>query len=355
MTGIPWDLLRAILNVELAVAGACLTAVAVHALWLWHRTRSDAPLMAEGHTALAGAIVGQPDLDVDRVAELRRLPRRVQSRVVAELAVSVTGEEGRRVARVAATLGLVASAHRRCRSRWWWRRLLGAHQLNVLGGGDDVLPGLFDDPHPAVRAQVIEWAGDAQRVDLAPRLVSSLRDPAALCRNTAADSILRAGAPLVDALARELTSCTGTHQAEIMAVLSRRPDPRYRAAALEAVVGDPPALRAAAAGLLGGVGGAEAGLALRSLLADADAAVRAAAADGLRRLQLEEAVPDLALLLRDPVFDVRRAAGAALAALGPGGILLLRHYQSGDDMFVADIARHSLDIAALGGAAAALD
>ena len=360
MTGIPRDLLLAILTVELVVAGACLTAVGVHAVWLWYKTRADAPRLAQGHTALAAAIIGQPDLDESQVAELRRLPRRVQARVVDELAVSVTGEEGRRVAHVASTLGLVASAHRRCRSRWWWRRLLGAHQLNVHGGGDDMLPGLFDDPHPAVRAQVIEWAGDAQRVDLAPRLVASLRDPAALCRNTAADSILRAGAPLVDALARELTSSTGAHQAEIMTVLSRRPDPRYGAAALDAVVGDLPALRVAAAGLLGGVGGAEAGLALRSLITDEDPEVRAAAADGLRRLQLEEAVPDLALLLRDPVFDVRRAAGAALAALGPGGILLLRYYQSGDDVFAADMARHALDVAALdvaalGGPGTALD
>ena len=87
--------------------------------------------------------------------------------------------------------------------------------------------------------------------------------------------------------------------------------------------------------------------ALTSLLVDADATVRATAADGIRRLGHQLAAPDLAPLLRDPSFDVRRAAGAALAALGPGGVLLLRHYLADEDRFAADMARYSLDVAAL--------
>ena len=200
-----------------------------------------------------------------------------------------------------------------------------------------------------MRAQVIEWAGDARRADLAPRLVSALQDPSALCRHTAADSILRAGAALVDALAGELASCQDEKLAGLLAVLGRRPDPRYRAAALAAVGHELPAVQAAAAGLLGGVGGAEAGEALQRLLADPEPAVRTAAADGLRRLEHQPAAPDLATLLRDPSFAVRRAAGAALAGLGPGGILLLRHYAAGDDALASDMARYSLDIAALHG------
>ncbi len=347
MIVIPKAFLRTVLTLELAVIGVCVAGVAGHALWLWFRSRADAPRLARGHAALAAALVAVPDLDQARVAELRGLPRRVRAAVVDQLAVSVTGEEGRRMAEVATTLGLVAAAQRRCRSRRWWRRLLGAHQLNVHGGGDDIFPRLFDDPHPAVRAQAIEWAGDAQHPDLASRLVAALGDSSALCRRTAADSILRAGASLVGALAGELGACAGQQQADLLAVLARRPDPRYGPAALAAVTDALPALRAAAAALLGGVGGASAGAALRSLLADDEAAVRAAAADGLRRLQLEEAVPDLAPLLRDPDFAVRKAAGAALAALGPGGTLLLRHYAADADPFAADMARHSLDVAAL--------
>lgn len=339
------ELLRSVLVVEVAIIGACLAAVAGHGVWLQVLRRADAPRLAEGHGILAAAILeASPGA---AAAGLRHLPARLQRRVVGELAVSVAGDEGRRVAEVAESLGLVEAAARRCRSRWWWRRLLGAHQLNVYGRADDVLPTLFDDDHPAVRAQVIEWAGDARRADLAPRLVSALQDPSALCRHTAADSILRAGAALVDALTAELSARDPHEQADLLAVLARRPDPRYRHAALAAVHHELSALRAAGAGLLGGAGGAEAGEALQRLLADPEPAVRAAAADGLRRLGHVPAAPDLATLLHDPSFLVRQAAGAALAGLGPGGILLLRHYAAGADAIAADMARYALDLAAL--------
>jgi hypothetical protein len=344
---IPSSLLRVVLAVEVAAALACVAGVAIHALWLWWRDRADADRLVQGHTVLAAAVLGQDGAEHARVAELRRLPRRVQEAVVDQLAIGVTGEEGRRVEWVATQLGLVGRALRRCRSRWWWRRLRGAHELNVHGGGGETLPALLDDPHPAVRAQAIEWAGDARRPELAPRLVAALADPAALCRHTAADAILRAGASLVDALAAELSSCAGQQQADLLAVLARRPDPRYGPAALAAGDSDLPALRAAAADLLGGVGGEDAGRALRHLLADGDAAVRAAAVDGLRRARMEDAVPDIAPLLGDGAFAVRQAAGTALAALGPGGTLLLRHYTTSSDRYAADMARHALDLAAL--------
>lgn len=344
---IPSALLRAVLAVEVVAAVACVAGVALHALWLWRREKVDIERLRHGHAALAGVVLGREGSEHAGVAELRRLPRRVQAAVVDQLAVSVTGEEGRRVAQVATELGLVDEARRRCRSRWWWRRLRGAHELNVHGGGDDTLAVLLDDPHPAVRAQAIEWAGDAGRPDLAPRLVAALADPAALCRHVAADAILRAGASLVDALAGELGSCAGPRLADLLAVLARRPDPRYGPAALAASDDDLPAVRVAAAEVLGGVGGGDAGRALRVLLADSDAGVRAAAVDGLRRAGMEDAVPAIAPLLGDEAFAVRRAAGAALAALGPGGTLLLRHYSSAGDQDTADMARHALDVAAL--------
>ena len=343
--------LRTVLAVEVVIAVIALASVAVHALWLWRRQHADRPRLDRARAALAEALTAAPGDDgvwSDRMAELGRLHRRVQRRVVQQLAVAVTGTEGRGAGDAAEELGLVAAARRRCRSRRWWRRLLGAHELNVYGSGDDVLPRLFDDPHPAVRAQVIEWAGDTRRESLAPRLVSAMHDPAAICRNTAADSILRAGAPLVDALTREVSARSGQEQADLLAVLARRPDGRYRDVSLAAVTGDLPALRAAGAAVLGGVGGPNAAAALRVLLTDTDAAVRAAAADGLRRLEHQPAAPDIAALLRDPSFEVRRAAGTALAGLGPVGILLLRHYLDDADPFAADMARQSLDILALG-------
>ncbi|MGI8983856.1 MAG: HEAT repeat domain-containing protein [Acidimicrobiales bacterium] len=344
------QLLKYVVLGELAVAVPAVAWIALHGIWLWRRDLADAPRLARGRAALAAAVDGPANVDDQHLAELRRLPARVRRHVVEQLAMSVTGEDGRKVAAVAASLGLVDAARRRCRSRWWWRRLLGAHQLNLYGAGDADLPRLFDDPHPAVRAQVIEWAGDAGRADLAPRLLAALEDDSPLCRYSAADSILRSGAPVVDALVGELAQRSGRELGHIMEVLAHRPDPRYSRAALDATANDLGAVRAAAAALLGGIGGAEAGTALGSLLRDTEPAVRAAAADGLRRLGHQEAAPSLAPLLRDPSFEVRRAAGAALAGLGAGGILLLRHYAGDLDPRTSDMARYSLDMAGLRGA-----
>lgn len=344
---IPEEVLRLALLGELAVAFLALSTLAIHGLWLWRRLRADAPRLAQGHLVLSALVDSDLVLDRPAVAELSRLPRRLQRKVVQQLAVNVTGEDGDRLASVAELLGLVGAAERLCRSRWWWRRLLGAHELNVYGRGE-MLPQLFDDPHPAVRAQVIEWAGDSGVEEMTTRLVLSLQDPSPLCRNTAADSLLRAGAPMLGAIARELSSRSGPRQADLLEVLARRPDPRYHKASIVAVADAMPAIRAAAAAVLGGTGGSEAASALMSLLSDTDASVRAAAADGLRSLGHQEAAPALAPLLRDQSFVVRRTAAAALAALGPGGTLLLRHHLSDEDPFAADMARYTLDVAALG-------
>lgn len=349
------EVLRTVRAVEGVVAALALASVAIHALWLRRRRHADRPHLDRGRAALAEALIAAPGDDgvwSDRMAELSRLRRRVQRRIVQEFAVAVTGAEGRGVGDAAEELGLVEAARRRCRSRRWSQRLLGAHELNVYGRGADVLPSLFDDPNAMVRSQVIEWAGDARQEDLAPRLVSAMQDPSAICRNTAADSILRAGAPLVDALTREVSARSDQEQADLLAVLARRPDPKYREVALGAVTGQLPALRAAGAAVLGGVGGPDSAAALRRLLADTDAEVRAAAADGLRRLEHQPAAADIAALLRDPSFDVRRAAGTALAGLGPVGSLLLRHFLDDADPFAADMARQSLDILALGSSGA---
>lgn len=341
------------LGVEGVLVVAALLVIAFHALWLCRRERADRPRLLRGRTALADLVDTSGPFDAalsegPEMKVLRRLPRRVQRAVVEQLAVSVTGEEGRRVTAVAEELGLVAAARRRCSSPWWWRRLLGAYQLNIYRPDDDTRLNLLDDRNAAVRSQAIEWAGDARRADLASRLAAALHDRSALCRYTAADSILRTGALIVDCLVSELDDRTGLEQARLMRVLARRPDPRYRDAAIAAAGdADLPPRRAAAAGLLGAIGSPDAGDVLVGLLSDGDASVRAAAAEALRKLGYTPAAPALVPLLRDPDFTVRRAAGAALAGIGPAGTLLLRHHVDDDDCLASDMARYSLDVAAL--------
>ena len=48
----------------------------------------------------------------------------------------------------------------RRRGRRWGTRLRGARVLTLLRSGETVVPLLFDDPRPEVRAQAAQWAGD---------------------------------------------------------------------------------------------------------------------------------------------------------------------------------------------------
>ena len=72
--------------------------------------------------------------------------------------------------------------------------------------------------------------------------------------------------------------------------------------------------------------------------------VRAAAAQALGKLRHWPAAAALAALLRDRAWEVRRAAGFALRALGAPGLLFLRRSLQDTDRYAADMARHVLGL-----------
>ncbi|MPZ74334.1 MAG: hypothetical protein GEU74_14105, partial [Nitriliruptorales bacterium] len=79
-------------------------------------------------------------------------------------------------------------------------------------------------------------------------------------------------------------------------------------------------------------------------LDDPDAAVRAAAVEGLGSLGHWPSAPSLSDRLGDPAWPVRRAAGLALRRLGGTGRLYLRRALQADDQFAVDMARQVLDL-----------
>ncbi|MCW3016357.1 MAG: rane protein of unknown function, partial [Solirubrobacterales bacterium] len=79
-------------------------------------------------------------------------------------------------------------------------------------------------------------------------------------------------------------------------------------------------------------------------LADADAGVRAAAARSLGAAGHWTAAGKLRRALGDPAWEVRRAAGLALRALGAPGEVLLRQALSDEDRFARDMARLVLEL-----------
>ena len=80
------------------------------------------------------------------------------------------------------------------------------------------------------------------------------------------------------------------------------------------------------------------------MLDDDDARVRTAAAASLGQLGHWPAAVSLKRCLRDPSWDVRRAAALALRGLGPVGEILLRRALRDEDRFARDMAALALDL-----------
>ncbi len=178
------------------------------------------------------------------------------------------------------------------------------------------------------------------------KLIALLADQANLCRFAVQDTLLRIGPPVIEPLAAHLGRTKSPEAIIALRIALGMPDPRFVEAAVE-LANDPSAeCRAAAARLLGAVGGTAPLLVLESLLDDPAGSVRAAAALGLGMLQHWPASERLTAMLRDRDFEVRRGAALGLQRLGAAGELVLRKALTASDPFAADMARLVLGVAA---------
>lgn len=334
---IPTDVLITTALIEGIVVVLLALAVLGHAIGQARSRRADERRLARAWPVLIAAI-SAPDAAPAVGPELSALPARLQERIVLSVARSVSGRQGERLAVVADELGLRASARRRARSWFWWRRLHGAHVLEYVFSDDPAVLRLLADRHPAVRAEAVYWAGLVLDDDLADRLVPVLADPSRLCRQAATDALLQGGSAAGPSIERRLRDRDDPSWLPLLRIAGLRPDPRYEAAARVAAGEPDPVVRAAAARLVSALGFPGAPEVLVTLLGDPDADVRAAAATGLGHLGHWPAAPDVAACLRDRTWDVRRAAGEALTHLGAPGRVLLRHYAGDSDAFAADMA-----------------
>jgi hypothetical protein len=315
-----------------------------HGLWDAWRARRIAPRMADARRARSLALeAGGPDM---LCAALRvRLPAAQQIVLLGELAPNLIGSHRRLLTRAAGEVGLLARADALCRSRLWRRRLRGARMFALLGGGARVVPRLLDDSRAEVRAQAAEWAsGHPDQPRTIVRLVRMLGDDHTLCRFTVEDSLVRLGHAAVPALALYLRAAQGDPARRALRVATMIADARLLEVGMLRCRDPDGEVRAAAAGLLGALGGDRAAEMLESLVDDPEAGVRAVAAATLGRLRRWAAAPRLAALLGDPSWDVRRAAGQSLRELGGVGTLLLQRTLADPDRFARDMARHVLDL-----------
>jgi|GEM_PF-621060 len=332
-----------VLRGEIILLVAFLLLFFGHGVWLaWYRRRSY-PLLVLARQALVTALEAEeiPNAERNQVAALSV---RLQIRMFVSIAPSLGGVQRQRLAALAREMNLTTRATARCRSRFWWRRLQGARLFTLLGGGHSVMPPLFRDRHPAVRAQVAEWAIDYPSAVNIDSLLSLLSDPIGLCRFTAQDSLLRMGNVVIEPLVHYLAYHSGREVEAAVQVAEGLADPRFLAPALVLCRDESPRVRALAATLLGALGGSEGVEVLTSLLTDASPEVRAAAARTLGKVRHWPAAARLAGLLRDQTWIARQAAGLALRSLGAPGYLFLRRFCTDSDQFAADMAKQVLDL-----------
>jgi hypothetical protein len=326
-----------------------------HALWLRWRTRRDGPRLVSARAALVTTLNEETNGDQTLDGSLRHtielLSSSLQVDLFGALASSLEGGQRTTLTTLALDLGLIARAERRCRSRFWWRRLYGCRLLTLVGGGETIVPALLDDPHPEIRAQAAVWASDHPEPAIVAALLRLLALPADGYYFSVKDSLLRLGRATIEPLAQYLTTHGGREAEAALEVAIGLAEPRLLPPALILCRDAEPRVRALAATLIGALGGEETVRVLLDLLNDPADDVRAAAAEALGRLGHLPSAPALALRLRDRSWHVRRAAGLALRDFGAPGLLYLRRSLTDADPFAADMARQLLDISAMVGEA----
>jgi hypothetical protein len=314
-----------------------------HGLWSLRHERRKAMQLAHGRVVVQ-TVAHQGEISDEDVQLLRSHPRNFQVWLLGEFLRNLAGASRDRVQALAEQIGLIAFAERRCRSRFWWRRLQGARILTLCEAGEAVMVELFRDPSPIVRTQAAEWAATHPSLRVVHHLLGLLQDPQGLCRFTVQDSLLRIGRAAAEPLRHYLETHTGADAESALAVAAGVAVPSFLAPALTLSTDPQPGVRARAADLLGALGGQQAADRLGALLADPDPRPRAAAARALGALGDWHSARRVAELLRDPAWIVRREAGLALRTLGNPGTVLLRRALRDPDRFAADMARQVMDI-----------
>jgi hypothetical protein len=327
-----------------ALLAVLLVAVLVgRAGWLAARRHVQGPRLARAARTIAAAAAGRAP-EQAAVAELGRLPRAAQIHAFGQLGDNLVGTQKRELCRIADQAGLIGKAETWCTARRWGQRLRGARLLTLLGGGDDVVPRLLDDPRAEVRAQAAQWAGEHPEAASIDRLLTMLGDPETLCRFTVKDALMRVGRPAIEPLLRHLTEADGNPAAEALELAAGIADPRFLRSGLALCRAPHVQTRSRAATLTGAIGGSQAITALSELLCDDAPEVRSSSAKALGMLRHWPAAGALAKCLRDPAWNVRLAAAVALRGLGAAGVLVLRKAMNDSDPFARDMACQVLEL-----------
>jgi hypothetical protein len=347
------ELLRSFLVAEIAIFGLLALATLTSTALGTRRVRQLSIARQAWLAGLAPLVDGAGAVDrrggeealVD--AAVLDAPNRAERIMeVSRLASQLSGGSARAVVLASGEEEMTASAAAWCRSRRWWRRLRGVRTLTLLRADEPDLTPMLADRVPDVRAEVATWVAANPTDERVVALIAMLDDPESRCRWAAQDALLRIGRPATPALAAHLAAGP-RRPVEALRVAAGLATPELLASSLAYCADRRAEVRVAAAESVTAIGGVRTTEVLRSLLVDDDPRVRTAAATGLGELEHWPAQAELAQALQDPVWEVRRAAAAALQRFGPVGRIQLRRAAASPDPQVAEIASHVLDLSDL--------
>lgn len=344
------SLLRGVSLVESILLASGWLFLMLHG-WYSQWARARRGIVRRGWELLSDAALARSISDEAR-AEIAALRPSEQRALFRRATANLAGPERKWLTGLATDLGLAEQGIVLCGSHFWWRRLAGARLLTFAGGGGNRVLELAADPHPLVRAQVAEWCGANPSAAAVRTLVGMLGDPDLTSRFAVQDALVRLAEwmtkPLARALAAELGRVEDEKQALAALVVAYAVGDRRLAPPLAQLADhESPAVRAAAYRALGSAGGAQVDVRLERGLSDGAPVARAAAAMGMGELGHWQGARLVVRQLSDRSWDVRYAAGRALLLMGPPGELLLRRALKDENPFARDMARHTLDVAAV--------
>jgi hypothetical protein len=320
------DLIRLALIAEVVILGVIVAAMAGLAGRRW-MTRRRGDLRVAARQGLFGAIVSaDPTSAVEAFAALGPDER---DDILCSTAVGLEGGPDTVFPALAEALGTSGRIGLDLADRRWWRRLAAVRRMSVLGLDEPNAEHLAVDPAPQVRAAVAEWlgtTGSRPRAEAtALTLVGLLADPDYRVRRSAGEALWRLGSAALPGLrralgaddedlraaaARVIGAVGGVPASELLADLPDPGDTRARARIL-GVIGSSPAPRDRR---------------LISLcIEDPDPEVRRAAVLAAGRAGMVELAGPIASRVQAAAGACREAAMRSLDHMGPVGELLVRH------------------------------
>ena len=260
----------------------------------------------------------------------------------------VSGPPWERLVKAVRTMpGPEAELRRHVSSRWWWRRLLGARALAVMGGIDDLplAERLVSDRHSAVKLAAISIArrvrDERLLTDILVEAISSRR----VVRGYMFDTLTAARAELAPILRRRLTNPQSVFELrDLIRLAGTLGTPQLMAPILRLANHQDPEVRGGVARALGNFPHTESRTALLTLVQDTAWQVRTRAATSLGTIRADGATDLLRGALRDANWWVRLRAALALRQLGDTGMAQLEAAAKDDDRFARQMAEYTLGL-----------